>query len=42
MTLALAEAAKNIKSVADNKMDIEIKKNLDEISQKLSFAKECL
>jgi hypothetical protein len=35
-------AAKNIKSVAENKMDIEIKKNIDEISQKLSFAKECL
>ncbi len=42
MTLALAEAVKNTKNVAGNKMDIEIKKNIDEISQKLSFAKECL
>lgn len=42
MTLVLAVVVKNIKNVAGNKMDIEIKKNLDEINQKLSFTKECL
>ncbi len=42
MTLAHAEAVKSIKNVAENKMDIEVKKNLDEINQKLAFAKECL
>ena len=42
MTLAPAAAAKNTKNVAENKMDIEIKKALDEINQKLSFHKECL